>query len=85
MYSADPNDWAVRVKRIWYFIICKKSYVIKPNQIKPQLFFKKDGFGIKYPMKVNMPLNKETKAVIQYIYIYIYIYICKHILIEYVL
>ena len=24
-------------------------------------FFSKDGFGIKYPSKVDMPLNKETK------------------------
>ena len=31
------------------------------SQIKSQLFFYKYGFGIKWPMKVNMPLNKETK------------------------
>ena len=24
-------------------------------------FFYKSGFGIKFPMKVDMPLNKETK------------------------
>ena len=30
------------------------------NQTNP-LFFYKDGFGIKHPMKVDMPLNKETK------------------------
>ena len=25
------------------------------------MFFYKDGFGIELPMKVDMPLNKETK------------------------
>ena len=25
------------------------------------LFFYKDGFGIKYPIKIDVPLNKETK------------------------
>ena len=38
------------------------------------LFFYKDGFGIKWPTKVDMPLSKETETEI--IYIYIYIYIC---------
>ena len=28
--------------------------------IVPLLFFYKDGFGIKLPSKVDMPLNKET-------------------------
>ena len=28
------------------------------------LFFFKDGTGIKYPMNVDMPLNKETKEII---------------------
>ena len=27
----------------------------------PPLFFYKDGFGIKLPMKFDIPLNKETK------------------------
>ena len=27
----------------------------------PQLFFYKDGFGFELAMKVDMPLNKETK------------------------
>ena len=29
----------------------------------PQLFFYKEGFGIKYPRKVDMPLNKQTKSI----------------------
>ena len=29
--------------------------------IIPLLFFYENGFGIKYPTKVDMPLNKETK------------------------
>ena len=32
------------------------------GQILSLLFFYKDGFGIKYPIKVDMPLNKETKS-----------------------
>ena len=31
------------------------------GQIEPLLFFNKDGFDIKLLMKVDMPLNKETK------------------------
>ena len=31
------------------------------SQIVSMLFFNMDGFGIKYPMKIDMPLNKETK------------------------
>ena len=30
--------------------------------LKVQLFLFKDGFGIKYHMKVDMPLNKEIKS-----------------------
>ena len=29
--------------------------------IVPLLFFSENGFGIKQPTKVDMPLNKETK------------------------
>ena len=29
--------------------------------IVPLLFFYENGFGIKWPTKVDMPLNKETK------------------------
>ena len=29
--------------------------------IAPSLLFNKNGFGIKYPTKVDMPLNKETR------------------------
>ena len=29
--------------------------------IVPQLFLFEDGFGIKLPTKIDMPLNKETK------------------------
>ena len=31
------------------------------GQIAPQPFFYDNGFGIKYPTEVDMPLNKETK------------------------
>ena len=30
------------------------------GQIVPLLFFSRDGFNIKSPTKVDMPLNKET-------------------------
>ena len=30
--------------------------------IVPILFFYKDDFGIKYPTKIDMPLNKEPEA-----------------------
>ena len=40
-----------------------KWNIISPaiGWIVPLLFFYKDGFGIKSPIKVDMPLNKETK------------------------
>ena len=31
------------------------------GEIVTQLFFYKNYFGIKYPIKVDMPLNRETK------------------------
>ena len=31
--------------------------------ISSQLFFTKDGFGIEYHSKVDIPLNKETKII----------------------
>ena len=31
-------------------------------KIVPLLFFYKDGFGLKEPTKVDMPLNKESKS-----------------------
>ena len=31
------------------------------GQIVPLLFFYENGIGIKYPTKIDMPLNKETK------------------------
>ena len=39
------------------------------------MFFYNDRFGIKYPTKVNIPLNKETNQWKNYIYIYAVIYI----------
>ena len=33
------------------------------GSIASQLFFLKDDFGIKYPTKVDMTLNKETKPI----------------------
>ena len=33
------------------------------GQIAPLLFFFENGFGIKWPTKVDMPLNKETKPI----------------------
>ena len=36
-------------------------YPLAMSQIVSQLFFYKDGFGIKYPTNVDISLNKETK------------------------
>ena len=33
------------------------------DSILPHLSFYKDGFGIKYPVKVDLQLNKETKPI----------------------
>ena len=33
--------------------------------VVPLLFFYKDGFCIKQPMKVDIPLNKENKPFLQ--------------------
>ena len=32
-----------------------------PDYVLNSILFYKDGFGIKYPTKVDMPLNKEVK------------------------
>ena len=41
-----------------------KKIVRKPLMIKiPLLFFYKYGFGIRWPMKVDMALNKETNQI----------------------
>ena len=49
------------------------SFIPTPakGEIIPLLSFNKDGFGIKYSMKVDMPLNKEieTKPFTTFIYI----------------
>ena len=41
----------------------EKGINILPSyeSVLPTLFFCKYSFGIKYPTKVDMPLNKETK------------------------
>ena len=40
------------------------------GQIVSQLFFYKDGFGIRLLMKVNMPLNKENQTYLQIQFFY---------------
>ena len=35
--------------------------ILIPPSVLALLLIYKDGFGIKQPMKVDMPLNKETK------------------------
>ena len=40
------------------------NLIIPPSSlglIVPLMFFHKYGFSFKYPMKVDMPLNKETE------------------------
>ena len=43
--------------------VCSHIYLFPAiGKIVLQLFFYKDGFGFKYPKRVDMPLNKETKS-----------------------
>ena len=44
-----------------YYILFRTNTFSALDQIVSLVFFCKDGFGIKKPMEVNMPLNKETK------------------------
>ena len=37
------------------------SFIQVTSWIVPQLFFLEDGFGIKWPTKIDMSLNKEIK------------------------
>ena len=40
------------------------NFLILPimGQIIPLLFIYQDDFGVRYPMKIDMPLNEETET-----------------------
>ena len=64
---ANVLDWYIVVSEFelqsYYSVYFQTSAKLVWNPLLPQLlFFNKDGFGIKYPMKVDMLSNKETKS-----------------------
>ena len=55
-----------KFQSLYYFFNWEKyedSYLPAKGYIVTHLFLYKDGFGIKYPMKVDIPLNQELKPI----------------------